>query len=139
MLNKKQLTEMVRKILKHSQGLHDHKIMHPEREWLISISLALFIFVASAYGSIYTYWKNKNITATSDPITTEEATVYRESMVKDALSRFNVRNKEREALMADFPGAPIPTPTPVVATTTVEQASTTPVNEPTGSVVNSGQ
>jgi hypothetical protein len=123
MQNKKQMIEMVRKVLKHSQGLHDPKIMHPEREWLIGLGLALIIFVCSAYGSIYTYWKNKNIAASNDVTVTDDAVVYRESVVKEALSRFDKRNKEREALMATFPGAP--TPAPAVATSSIEQGSTT--------------
>jgi hypothetical protein len=139
MLNKKQMTDMVRKILKHSQGLRDHKIMHPEREWLIGLSFALLIFIASAYGSAFTYWKNKNITASTDMITSEEVTVYRESVVKEALAKFDIRNKEREALTSDFSEAPAAVSLPIVATSSVADSSTTTAKEPTGPVVNSGQ
>jgi hypothetical protein len=140
MPNKKQMTDMVRKIVKHSQGLHDHKIMHPKRDWWIGLSFALLIFIASAYGSVYTYWKNKNITADTDVITSDETTVYRESFVKDALSRFDVRNKEREALMEHFSKVPeTPPKAEEPAATSTEAVSTTTPKEPSGPVVNSGQ
>lgn len=125
------MTEMVRKILKHSHGLQDQKIMHPEREWLIALTLALLIFLGTSYASIYTYWKNKNIAGSAEVTAPEDAVVYRESIVKEALSRFDKRNKERSALMAEFPGAPVP---PSAEATSTKVASTTPkVTEQTSS------
>ena len=114
---------MARHILKHSQGLQDHKIMHPERDWLIGLGLALVIFTGSAIGSVYTYWKNKNIEVTPDESTVKETVVYREAVVKDALASFEKRNKEREALIAQFSGAELKE--------TVSEATTTISTSPT--------
>ncbi len=126
MINKKQIAEMAKHILKHSQGLRDHKIMHPERDWFIGLGLAITFFVGSASVSAYTYWKNKNMSASQDAAVAEEVVVYRESMVKDALARFEKRNKEREALVAEF-SSEEPTPVSDTATSTpAENGSTTP-------------
>lgn len=89
--------------------------MHPEREWIIGLCVAVAIFAVTASGSAYTYWQNKHLSAVA-PETTEEVVVYRESMVKEALKRFSDRNAEREGLMgtmtgmSDAPTTPEPAP-----------------------------
>ena len=77
--------------------------MHPEREWIIGLCVAVAIFAVTASGSAYTYWQNKNLSAVA-PEVTEEVVVYRESMVKEALKRFSDRNAEREGLMGTMTG-----------------------------------
>ena len=104
MINKKQIAEMAQKILKQSRGLRDHKMMHPEREWLIGVGIALGIFTVAAYGSIYTYWKDKHMTSSIEAAASEDSVTYRASIVKEALERFEKRNKEREELMSSFSG-----------------------------------
>lgn len=129
---------MARHILKPSQDLQDRKIMHPEREWITGMAFALIIVTASASWSVYAYWTNKTIEVVSDKTTSEEDVVYRESVVKDALIRFEKRNKEREALIAGFTvQAPPPAPATEVATSTVEGQGTStlevvPEIQPTG-------
>lgn len=127
MINKKQITEMTQKLFKHSRGLHDHKIMHPEREWLIGVGIAVAIFTVTAYGSIYTYWKDKHMTSSVEAGASESSVTYRSSVVKDALGRFEKRNKEREELLSSFSGAPVPAEV-TTSTTSAETASSTPLS-----------
>ena len=130
---------MVQHILRHSKGLRDHKIMHPEREWIIGLGIGLIIFTATAYHSAFTYWKDKHMTSSSEAVTAQPIVVYRGVMVKDALTRFDMRNRERDELIGSFSGkTPSPAPAaPTVATTT---ASSTTVIEKvaTTTVSNSG-
>ena len=115
---------MAQHILRHSRGLRDQRLMHPEREWILGLAIALGIFAVTAAGSAYSYWKNKHPVAEFIE-TNEEVLVYRESMVKDALKNLSVLDTEREALMKKF-STPAQTSNEVVATTTdTNVASTT--------------
>ena len=119
-INKNQILEMVKKVLKHREGLEDQPIVHPVREWFIGLGTGLLIFISIAVGSAYTYWHNKevNITFADAPA---ETTVYRESQVKDALKRYAARDAERQNLIAEFSGQ---TPAaPQTASTTVSSSS----------------
>lgn len=124
MLNKKQIAAAARKILRHSKGLKDPKLMHPEREWVIGLCVAVAIFAVTASGSAYTYWQNKHLSAVV-PEGTEEVIVYRESMVKEALKRFGDRNAEREALMGTMTGMSAAPSEPAPETEASSTASST--------------
>lgn len=98
--------------------------MHPEREWVIGLCVAVAIFAVTASGSAYTYWQNKHLSAVV-PEGTEEVVVYRESMVKEALKRFGDRNAEREALMGTMTGMSTALPAPAPETEASSTASST--------------
>lgn len=124
---------MAQKILKHSRGLRDHKMMHPEREWLIGLAIALSLFTITAYASIYTYWKDKNMTSSSDTTVSEDSVTYRASLVRDALKRFETRNKEREDMMSTFSAdrAPVEPASDTSSTSIKEASSTAPLETAT--------
>lgn len=128
---------MTRTIMRHSQGLQDPKLMHPEREWFIGLMVAVTIFIVTASGSAYSYVKNRHPMA-EDTNMNEEVTVYRESIVKDALGLITARDEERTALIQQFTPAeilpevapePVASTTPEAATTTLPSASSTEEEE----------
>ena len=98
---------MARHITRHAKGLKDPRIMHPEREWVLGLAVALGIFAVTAAGSAFSYMKNKHPVA-ANPEEASEAPVYRESIVKDALRQLDVRDRERETLLG---GMSLPEPT----------------------------
>ncbi len=105
MINKNLFTQMARKVFRHERGLRDPHIMHPEREWLIGLSVMVLIFTASAGWSAQVYLKNKNVSA--DQTTTSEGeAVYREPQVKEALRIASEREDELRELLGVAPTAP---------------------------------
>ena len=104
--------------------------MHPEREWLIGVGIALGIFTLAAYGSVYTYWKDKHMTSSVEAAASEDTVTYRASIVREALERFEKRNKEREELMSSFSEEQaISKPETVSSSTSVSEPTTTAVLE----------
>jgi len=122
MINKKLIAEMAHKIFRHQQGLHDPKMMHPEREWLVGLAITLLIFSISAYWSAHTYVENKNTTIVESANENNDVVVYRESLVKSALAEFS----EREQQLVEMLGTP-----PLVvesAVTDIEESATSSEN-----------
>ena len=128
MINKKHIADMARHITRHAKGLKDPRIMHPEREWVLGLAVALGIFTVTAAGSAFSYMKNKHPVAESTE-GASEVPVYRESIVKDALKQLETRDREREALLSGMslpePVLPAPEASTTLATTTEVVASVT--------------
>jgi flavorubredoxin len=93
MKNKAQITQAVKQIFRHQQGLHDPQIMHPYRDWLIGLSVAVVIFVISIGISISTYTKNKNSGEDLGESGGVDVVQYRESQVNEALEKFSAREQ----------------------------------------------
>lgn len=121
MKNKTQITQAVKKIFRHQQGLHDPQIMHPYRDWLIGLSVAVAIFVISIVISISTYTENKNSPEDLGSDESVDIVLYREGLVAEALEQFSVR----EQVVIDIVGTQIETDesSSSTATTTIEIAT----------------
>jgi hypothetical protein len=98
---KKDMHAIALKIVRHQKGLRDPRIMHPEREWLVGLGVAFVIFLVSAYWSGYAYWKHKDTIDSAGSIEKSEIVVYRESIVKKALSIFTERDTQLQQLLTD--------------------------------------
>lgn len=129
---KEYIALLTKRFFKKQQIVRDPQIMHPNREWAIGLFVAALIFAVSGYWSIQTYLSNRSATA-HEVVDDKAETVYRASIVKEALE--TVRNRERE-LQNLTQSVAIPEPAPEVASTTLEEvgdtqestsASTTPV------------
>lgn len=129
---KEYIALLTKRFFKKQQVVRDPQIMHPDREWAIGLLVAALIFAGSGYWSIQTYLSNRSATA-HGVVDDKAETVYRASIVKEALE--TVRNRERE-LQNLTQSVVIAEPTPEVASTTLEEvsdiqeatsASTTPV------------
>ena len=109
--------------------------MHPYRDWLIGLSVAVAIFVISIVISISTYTKNKNSPEDLGSDESVDVVLYREGLVAEALEQFSVR----EQVVIDIVGTQIETgeSSSSTATTTIEiaasssSATTSEITNPT--------
>lgn len=106
---------MAKHVLRKQSGLRDPQIMHPEREWIVGILVALLIFFFCMFWSIYAYIENKNVSFEEANTSGTEEVVYRESLVKEALEIFAERKVVLDSLIGR--GAPPPQVEVPVATT----------------------
>lgn len=92
--------------------VRDQQLMHPDREWAIGLFIAGLIFSVCGLWSIHSYLKNRSATALPVEDTTG-VTVYRESVVKEALQTVGQRKRRFDELTRQ----PVPIE-PVVEETT---------------------
>ncbi len=118
---KEYIALLTKRFFKKQQIVRDPQIMHPDREWAIGLFVAALIFAVSGYWSIQTYLSNRSATA-HGVVDDKTETVYRASIVKEALE--TVRNRERE-LQNLTQSVAIPEPAPEVASTTLEEVADT--------------
>lgn len=95
----KNIDNILKSISRHKRGLRDPQIMHPERDWLLGIVMAVSIFVLSGGWSLALYLKNRNLTDVESSTPQTDNVVYRESMVAEALGRLEKRNRELNSLL----------------------------------------
>ena len=91
MLSKDEIRKLAKRVVRHQQGRRTHQIMHPERDWLIGVAIAIFIVVASAVWSGSKYVETREIISVGVTAEAEDAAVYRESNVKTALEIASTR------------------------------------------------
>jgi hypothetical protein len=88
MITKKEITKFAKNIIRSQKGLQNRQLMHPRREWMTGILIAVCIFGASITWSSLQYFEYKN----SDQQTIAESevpvSVYRETLVQEALAAF---------------------------------------------------
>jgi len=100
MMNKKEITKFAKEIIHSQKGLRNQQLMHPKREWLTGIAVAVAIFVASITWSALQYAKYQTvedgIVSPSAPV----APVYREEIVLDALSAYEAKASRLNRLLA---------------------------------------
>jgi hypothetical protein len=117
---KEYISLFTKRFFKKQQIVRDPQIMHPDREWAIGLFVAALMFAVSGYWSIQTYLSNRSATA-HGVVDDKAETVYRASIVKEALE--TVRNRERE-LQNLTTSVVLPESTPEVASTTLEDIDT---------------
>ena len=94
---KSYITQLKQRFLKKKPALRDPQLMHPDREWAIGLFVAVLIFSVCGLWSIHSYLKNR--AATALPIEDSSGkTVYRESVVKEALQKMDERKQTFERL-----------------------------------------
>lgn len=97
MKNNLDIKNIFKKLARKPGSLHDQQLMHPEREWVIGLVVSLFIFLLVASVSVYIYFKNQTINVQVSSDGTEQ-TVYRESVVKEALIIIKSREERLRSL-----------------------------------------
>jgi hypothetical protein len=113
------ITQLKQKFFKKKPVIRDPQLMHPEREWSVGLVIAVLVFSLCGLWSIYTYLKNRSISASPIEQNTQQ-TVYRESVVSEALEIVAKRKRTLDQLTSQTAELVI---VEVVATTT------TPVEE----------
>jgi hypothetical protein len=98
MVDRNIFTKMAKKILRSPKGVRSPKVIHPEREWLIGLTIGAVGFSVSVAWAVHEYALYRDITIT-DYTATEQIVVYRENMVKDSLDMFTQRAEEHQSLL----------------------------------------
>lgn len=89
MIHRNKISEIARKLVKSNNvNLRSLQIMHPHREWGIGLLIATLIFVGSGVWSAKNYLLYRNFSFNNDFKTETDPVVYRETLVKSALSIF---------------------------------------------------
>jgi hypothetical protein len=104
-----ELATIARKIFKHQRhGLRDPHLIHPEREWLTGLLIALITLVLIGAWNIMSYLKYSDTSVTVAVVPDTDVVVYRESVVKAALATFAERKKIFDSLRTIPPIVPLP-------------------------------
>lgn len=99
MMNKKEFTKFAKRILHSGQGVHQPKPINPSREWAIGLLVAVFVMAGSGVWSAQTYLKYRDASVGETDVVDEGVVVYRESLVKAALEKFDQRKESLDGLL----------------------------------------
>lgn len=98
MITMHDIAKTARHIARRGEGYRDRRIMHPARDWLIGFLVAILLFLGSAAGSGYLFWKN--MTRSEEEATVEPVT-YDPKLVRNVLSGYRAREERYESLRGD--------------------------------------
>jgi hypothetical protein len=124
MIDKKIAHNIVRDILKRKQGISNHQIMHPEREWFLGLTAALIFLCLSTVWSVSLYRQYSSMNQNSSSSDTATDVVYRANAVDDALAEFAKRKQAYSDLKNKLLNQKIVTPTPLPILVTEETIAT---------------
>lgn len=99
MLSKKEIKKLVKRILRRQQGLHDHQMIHPRREWLTGFITGLLLLIAGGAWSSITYQEVGERDVENINVEEVKQTIYRGDIVDSALDEFRDRNEKYRALL----------------------------------------
>lgn len=116
MMNKKEITTFAKKIVRAQQGLKNHQLMHPRREWMIGVFVAVSIFSASAVWSSIKYFQYQNIDHQTSVQPEAPVAVYRETLVNEALTSLGEKAQRLSKLLGDTESVPEVEAEPIVTT-----------------------
>lgn len=122
------ITRLKHTLLKKKPVVRDPQLMHPEREWAIGLFVAALIFSVCGLWSIYAYLNNRSASALPVEDTSGQ-TVYRESVVKEALEIVAQRKETFEALTSES-HTPQAIPEEIATTTPPTVETVVPIEEP---------
>jgi hypothetical protein len=103
MIHKKEITQFAKRVLRSQKGLRNHQLMHPRREWLTGIVIAVIIFSGSITWSSMKYFEYQNIEEQSDEPLDAPVVVYRETLVAEALAAQEVKAQRLNTLLKNNP------------------------------------
>lgn len=112
---KHNIESVFKKLARKPGSLRDQQLMHPEREWAVGLVVSVFLFLLAASVSVYIYYKNQTINVEVAADDTEK-TVYRESLVKEALVIINSREEKLRSLNQEL----VPTEVDVTESATTQ-------------------
>ena len=103
MIHKKEITQFAKRVLRSQKGLRNHQLMHPRREWLTGIVIAVIIFSGSITWCSMKYFEYQNIEEQSDEPLDALVVVYRETLVAEALAAQEVKAQRLNTLLKNNP------------------------------------
>jgi len=125
MINKQEIKNIAKRILKFRRGVRDHQIIHPSRDWFIGLAISVLLFGTSAAWSAHVYINHKNSSVGEVVGVVEEVVVYREAMVAAALQYFGDKQEFYTNLLHSESVTEQPSEESVVGETVNEEATAT--------------
>lgn len=125
-MEKKALTQMVRHILRKGQGLPDHHLMHPFREWLICLIATIIILIIAVILCIQLYRHYNDLSPDSSQPASTGGVVYQTDEVDLALTNFRAREELYTTIKNNLTAMNRPALPEVPFETTGDVASSTP-------------
>lgn len=102
MIEKDDITQMVKHILRRERGIPDRRIMHPSREWLIGLSLATLLLLTTATYAGYAFFI-KTSAAALRPNAESDVVRYKQEAASEVLTRYQEKKQQFASLRANTP------------------------------------
>jgi hypothetical protein len=126
MINKQKITNLAKNFFHKEKTLKSPRLMHPKREWLIGLMVAVLLFIGTAGWSAYSYIYYRDFTPDNSDLETSEVTVYRESLVEEALNQYQQREQTYNDLLdQNFQPEELTTPENSTSTDVANTATST--------------
>lgn len=129
MLSKNDIKKLAKKIVRQQQGKRSQEIMHPARDWFLGVLIALILVFVSAAWSAAKYIETKETISAGVMAEAEDAVVYRESNINEALSIATNRQQTASAYQpesVEIPEDDISTSTATSSDSVATSTSNTP-------------
>jgi hypothetical protein len=97
MIDKQFTKKLLQAIARRNQGLTDHHLMHPEREWFIGLGVAFLCLIGGIIWSVSLY-ERYSVISPDQNAEVSTPTIYREGEVNQALSELKEREQRSEEL-----------------------------------------
>ncbi len=124
MIETKDITNMVRHILKRDKGIADTQMMHPTREWFTGLGITCVVVALGSWLCFYlfTFYTNE---MQKEVIVTEQAVPYQAANIKNALELYAIKQQKYNEIIgksdmfetAVLPLATSTIPSPLATTT----------------------
>ena len=130
MIEKKQIQKMITAILRRQNGLPDHEIMHPFREWTISLSVTILLLGLMVVSCVrlYQHYNDFSPDFIHDETAQTNTIIYRSEEVTAGIQTFEAKKtRYSETLTSLEKHTMVTNPTPEITTVIDENtlASTT--------------
>lgn len=108
MISKKDISKLVRHIRRKDKGKSDKRLIHPTREWLIGLVVALVLCLGATAYSVSLFFTQSAAVGDLEQVETR-TTKYREESVRTVLEKYGARKVQFDALRGQ--GVPPPVET----------------------------
>jgi len=99
MINRKQFTQMAKRVAGSKTGLKNPRLIHPLREWWIGLLIAVVSFTVIAIWSTQTYAQFSNDATAGNMIDEVDPVVYRKSLVESVLADFSIKAERHKSYL----------------------------------------
>jgi hypothetical protein len=102
MINKKEITKMVKAAIRRDRGIPDRRLMHPSREWAIGLILCLVIVLAGSIYAIIVFEKYSSISIDDSAVEVEQLR-YQRATALEAIEIYEQKQTNYEKLISSRP------------------------------------
>jgi hypothetical protein len=131
MIDKNLIKRIMKSVSRREVGLSDHQIMHPMREWFLSLALASLFLGMAVFLCVKLYWYYSSLEPSSSSDSEAPIVIYRAEEIETALTEFAARKKFHDDLKASLSSVTKLPPTETFpATSTISTTPPTPEDMP---------